>query len=262
MASAAERLRLWTAMLLLPAALAFSPSSDAMVVTAQTWCANSVRLRIRPAAPPPAARAAAADLAMRLKLLGLSELPGALVTDHCAVGQETMLSPTAPSFTAGSLRVEWRQSDSTLAFSRGAQPLFSAMPSFAPSQVNGSYFSASLATRPADQSERIFGLGQGNWTGEGGCPTGEQRVVPLIRNGQSVNLQQRKFHVRWVWEGGREGKGRPWLHLLGYPNAGCACTPDPSLTTFPPLTLPRSPFRLHTPLPATASSSTWPVTDP
>jgi hypothetical protein len=186
------------AALLLPAAVAFSPYSDAvLVVTAQAWCFNSVRLRIRPAAPPLAARAAAADLAMRLKRLGLSELPGALVTDHCAVGPETVLSSTASSFAAGSLGVEWRPSDSILSFSQDGQPLFSAVPSFAPSRVNGSYFSASLATRP-DEPERIFGLGQGNWTAEGGCPSGEQRVVPLIRNGQAVNLQQRKFHVRWA----------------------------------------------------------------
>ena len=43
--------------------------------------------------------------------------------------------------------------------------------------------------------ERIYGLGQGNWTKEGGCPSGPQRIVPLLRNGQRVNLQQRKFHV-------------------------------------------------------------------
>ena len=47
-----------------------------------------------------------------------------------------------------------------------------------------------------DKDERIYGLGQGNWTREGGCPAGPQRVVPLERNGQSVKLQQRKFHVR------------------------------------------------------------------
>ena len=48
---------------------------------------------------------------------------------------------------------------------------------------------------PGDATERIYGLGQGNWTAEGGCPSGPQRVVPLERNGQTVNLQQRKFHV-------------------------------------------------------------------
>ena len=40
--------------------------------------------------------------------------------------------------------------------------------------------------------------GQGGWTPEGGCPAdgaeGAQ-IVPLERNGQTINLQQRKFHI-------------------------------------------------------------------
>jgi len=57
-------------------------------------------------------------------------------------------------------------------------------------------FSRSIGPWLRDKSERIYGLGQGNWTKEGGCATGgNQRVVPLERNGQRVNLQQRKFHV-------------------------------------------------------------------
>ena len=57
------------------------------------------------------------------------------------------------------------------------------------------YLSARLSMVAGDKQERIFGLGQGNWTAGGGCPSGEQRVVPLERNGQSVTLRQQKFHV-------------------------------------------------------------------
>jgi hypothetical protein len=62
------------------------------------------------------------------------------------------------------------------------------------------YLQASLSVAPADKGERLFGLGQGGWTGEGclGCPTlppSTQMSIPLQRNGQWVNLQQRKFHV-------------------------------------------------------------------
>jgi len=46
-----------------------------------------------------------------------------------------------------------------------------------------------------DANERVFGLGQGNWTAQGSCPSGAQRVVPLQRNGQVVSLQQLKFNV-------------------------------------------------------------------
>ena len=51
---------------------------------------------------------------------------------------------------------------------------------------------------------------QGNWTDEGGCPAAGlagARIVPLERNGQKVNLQQRKFHI-----------SIPFL----YSTAGCA----------------------------------------
>ena len=52
-----------------------------------------------------------------------------------------------------------------------------------------------------DASERVYGLGQGNWTTAGGAGGGcdgraqTQRIVPFIRNGQTVDLLQRKFHV-------------------------------------------------------------------
>lgn len=60
------------------------------------------------------------------------------------------------------------------------------------------YFTANLTVVAADKSEVIYGLGQGGWTPEGGCPAhglDGAAIVPLERNGQSVNLQQRKFHV-------------------------------------------------------------------
>ena len=60
------------------------------------------------------------------------------------------------------------------------------------------YFAANLTVIAGNGEEVIYGLGQGNWTAEGGCPAGGlagARIVPLERNGQSVNLQQRKFHV-------------------------------------------------------------------
>ena len=66
---------------------------------------------------------------------------------------------------------------------------------FSPTDLSDGFLMANLRLVAGDVHERVFGLGQGNWTDEGGCPSGEQRVVPLLRNGQRVNLQQRKFHV-------------------------------------------------------------------
>jgi alpha-D-xyloside xylohydrolase len=60
------------------------------------------------------------------------------------------------------------------------------------------YLQSNLTVTAGDKDEVIYGLGQGNWTGEGGCPApglAGSRIVPLERNGQRVNLQQRKFHV-------------------------------------------------------------------
>jgi alpha-D-xyloside xylohydrolase len=60
------------------------------------------------------------------------------------------------------------------------------------------YFSANLSVTAGDADEVVYGLGQGNWTNEGGCPAAGAagaRIVPLERNGQAVDLMQRKFHV-------------------------------------------------------------------
>jgi alpha-D-xyloside xylohydrolase len=65
-------------------------------------------------------------------------------------------------------------------------------------KLGAGYLQANLTITTGDKDEVVYGLGQGNWTDEGGCPApglAGSRIVPLERNGQSVNLQQRKFHV-------------------------------------------------------------------
>ena len=58
------------------------------------------------------------------------------------------------------------------------------------------YLTAHLSLNAGDSSELIYGLGQGEWSKKGGgCPEGPQEVVPLARNGQTINLLQTKFHV-------------------------------------------------------------------
>ena len=55
------------------------------------------------------------------------------------------------------------------------------------------YLSANLSITAGDKDEVVYGLGQGNWTNEGGCPAAGlagSRIVPLERNGQTVDLQQ------------------------------------------------------------------------
>ena len=58
------------------------------------------------------------------------------------------------------------------------------------------FMRAGLRVSPGDATERLYGLGQTGWTKSGGCPSeGPQTVVPLARNGQTVELLQTKFSV-------------------------------------------------------------------
>ena len=142
---------------------------------------------------PAAVQASAASLAKVLAAEGLDELPGALIKTHCSPGAAVALEPATP-VTSGNLQVVLTAAGALeLSAADTGKTLFTATPSLEP---KGSYLAASLTLQAGDATERIYGLGQGNWTREGGCPAGPQRVVPLERNGQSVKLQQRKFHVR------------------------------------------------------------------
>ena len=102
---------------------------------------------------------------------------------------------TTQPVTSGNLRVELLASGALeLTAVDTGRLLFVATPSLQ-AESDAAYLAAGMVLAPGDATERIYGLGQGNWTAEGGCPSGPQRVVPLERNGQRVQLQQRKFHV-------------------------------------------------------------------
>ena len=92
-------------------------------------------------------------------------------------------------------------------------PLFSAMPAAFHHSSTANFLSGALSLTAAQKEERIFGLGQGNWTNYGspGCATkGPERVVPLERNGQTVGLQQEKFHVTIPFAYSTAGYGFLW----------------------------------------------------
>lgn len=163
-------------------------------ITVTPWCSNSARVRIQPSQVSAGVLATRRHLSRTLNGMGMSDLPGALV-DSCGPGADVPGKVGKP-MTNGNLVVNTK-ADDTIDFSRAdtGDLLFSAKLTFAESTVNASYLSAGLVLNPGNTNEHIYGLGQGNWTGEGVCPSGEQRIVPLKRNGQAVNLQQRKFHV-------------------------------------------------------------------
>ena len=61
------------------------------------------------------------------------------------------------------------------------------------------YLAANLSITAGDKDEVVYGLGQGNWTNEGGCPAlglAGSRIVPLERNGQTVDLQQVRSRIK------------------------------------------------------------------
>ena len=118
--------------------------------------------------PPAAAQAAADHLRATLQRNSLADIPSALI-DKRGPGTPTPAPPGA-TVKAGNLQLDVR-ADGSLAFSAvdSGKAYFAATPAFAPSVVNVSYLLASLDVAAGDATERIFGLGQGNWTQEGGC---------------------------------------------------------------------------------------------
>jgi alpha-D-xyloside xylohydrolase len=80
------------------------------------------------------------------------------------------------------------------------------------------FYSIRASMKAGDATERMFGLGQGNWTCDGGCASGcPQVVVPLTRNGQTIELLQRKFHVTIPFAYSTGGGGYGVLaNMFGY----------------------------------------------
>jgi hypothetical protein len=188
-------------------------------ITLTPWCANSFRIQVAPPPSSPGLAAEAARLRARLAAEQLTELPGALI-DDCGPGAPIAPAPGTP-YTNGNLQATLA-ADGTLAFTNAATqaPLFSAAFGFSPSPTYAPYLAAALNTTAGDAQERIFGLGQGGWTGEApvGCPTlppSTQVAVPLQRNGQTINLQQRKFHVSIPFVFSTAGYGLLY-HMPGY----------------------------------------------
>ena len=186
--------------LTLSLALAVSAAAAApATITLTPWCSNSLRVQLTPAAAAfPAAAAAGQALGATLRAHGLAELPAALV-DECGPGAAVTPVAGGAPVVNGNLGAALGEDGATLRLFNAAtgQVYFSAQLALGAGAFPP-YLAASLvATAGDDKSERFFGLGQTSWTenDDNGCPVGPQRVVPLQRNGQTVNLQQLKFHV-------------------------------------------------------------------
>ena len=154
------------------------------------------------------------DSSYRLQISPETPLkPPANVTQHlpgALIGQGS--GPSYPlgltdSVTNQNLRVVRTASNIVQIFNVKSQQLLFEIVNvqFVPSTAVPGLAATTLTTSRHEDSgsmEQIYGLGQGNWSlhngGKGGgCASGKntEHVVPLLRNGQIVNLLQRKFHI-------------------------------------------------------------------
>ena len=219
-------------MKIVAAGLVVSSSAMAAKVTLVPWCDNSFRVMINPTAAqhaallrdagggkPGSGAAAWAPVSDNPPGGDPGEPFAALDGAACTPGAPIALQPTPFSAINGNLEVTmdasgalqfWRKD---LAPSASA-PLFQATAApFARSATSG-FLTAGLSLAANATGERIFGLGQGNWTSyspKTGCASGgPERVVPLERNGQTVGLQQQKFHVTIPFAYSTAGYGFLW----------------------------------------------------
>lgn len=173
------------------------PAVASAAVTVTPFCKNSVRVQVTPSEADEDYTRQAAVLASTLDAKGLKELPGALI-DTCKPGEPVQLADAAP-VTNGNIKVASSPGGVlTVTAVDTGKTLFTATTKFSPTShlVPAGFKAIDFSMTAGDKDERIYGLGQGNWTGLAGCATGvPQVVVPLERNGQTVELLQRKFHV-------------------------------------------------------------------
>lgn len=194
-------------------------AAHGLSITITPWCVNSFRVQVGPTAPTSGHTAATAALNAKLESYGLTDLPAALIND-CGPGAPFIPTPGSPAIANGNIAVSL-SADGTLSFSNAltSAPLFSAALTLGPG-VLPPYLAGSVVTKAGFIEERLFGLGQGNWTAkdDNGCPLGENRIVPLERNGQTVSLQQEKFDVAIPFVYSTGGYG----FLFNMPGAGSA----------------------------------------
>ena len=180
-------------------AATFATSVSAQDLTLTPWCSNSWRVALTPApGAHPAADIARDALAATLLAHKLSELPAALI-DECGPGASVVPVAGGADVINGNLGARLSK-DGKLSFFNveTAGVLFSAHIGLDAGSLPPYLAASVVATAGAGNSEeRFFGLGQTSWTDndDNGCPLGQQHVVPLQRNGQTINLQQTKFHV-------------------------------------------------------------------
>ena len=166
------------------------PAAVAATVTVTPFCKNSVRVQITPSDVDADEdyKQQVALLATTLRDKELKELPGALI-DSCGPGEPVTLAEAAP-VKNGNIQVASTADGLTVIAVDTGKTLFTAKTTFSPTShlVPPGFKAIDFSMTAGDKDERIYGLGQGNWTPEGGCPAAGKvgaRIVPLERNSSS-----------------------------------------------------------------------------
>ena len=179
-----------------------STASTEYTITVTPCAANSLRVNVKLRQPSSATSALQRALDDTLRVEGLNELPGAFICPP-TTAQTMELTSTLPTKTHGNLQAVLSTDGESISFTRvdtgakyfEARPVLESLPRGDDTSLDG-YLQAVLTLAAGDASERLYGLGQGEWNKPpGGCPSGPQHVVPQARNGQTINLLQTKFHI-------------------------------------------------------------------
>ena len=182
--------------------VASSTASTEYTITVTPCAANSLRVNVKLRQPSSATSALQRALDDTLRVEGLNELPGAFICPP-TTAQTMELTSTLPTKTHGNLQAVLSTDGESISFTRvdtgakyfEARPVLESLPRGDDTSLDG-YLQAVLTLAAGDASERLYGLGQGEWNKPpGGCPSGPQHVVPQARNGQTINLLQTKFHI-------------------------------------------------------------------
>lgn len=155
--------------------------------------------------------------------------PGALLVTNnvlCPAQEAVTLTSRKNVHTHDNLRVELTD-DQALKFwnVKTSGLLFQIDPvSFKPSAAIPGLVATSISTKHPAGDTRVYGLGQGGWTASdgSGCAggNGTEHIVPLLRNGQSVNLLQRKFHISIPFVYSTDGEGSQYGLLYNHGGYG------------------------------------------
>ena len=211
-------------------------------------CELSTRERASWRQPSSATSALQRALDDTLRVEGLNELPGAFICPP-TTAQTMELTSTLPTKTHGNLQAVLSTDGESISFTRvdtgakyfEARPVLESLPRGDDTSLDG-YLQAVLTLAAGDASERLYGLGQGEWNkppgaypfGPSACrPAGTQwpdhqpaaDKIPHCRTDHRVQRRWLRLRLQHAWL--RQRLARPPRD--GRPPSGTQPQPSPSI---------------------------------